>query len=237
MAQTWIFPDVHGYVKTLRMLFLQIRPSKEDHLIFLGDYIDRGPDAKGVIDFVMELQQEGYQIDALKGNHESYMIETYRVELTRRKGLFAGKNSQKEAWFEHGGRETLASFHQKDLRKVPPEYIRWMDERPLYLILDGYVIVHAGLNFKIDNPFDDTFAMLWVKDFEIIPEKIDHRILIHGHTPVSHEFILETLENDQFGFIDLDNGVYMKGREGFGNLMALELHSRQLVVQPAIDDD
>lgn len=230
---TWIIPDIHGYVKALEGLLSQIQPSKSDLLIFLGDYIDRGPDSKGVIDKVMQLQEDGYQIVALRGNHESYMLEAYYQALNMGGGFFQKKNQKQKAWFEHGGKEALKSFGVKDLRKVPQKYIQWMEKTSLYYQTSEYIIVHAGLNFTLENPFEDEHAMLWIKDFEVDPQKIGGRRVIHGHTPVSHEFMVETIESEEFDFIDLDNGVYMEGRNGFGNLMALELDSKQLVVQPA----
>ena len=230
---TWIIPDIHGYVKALEGLLSQIQPSKSDLLIFLGDYIDRGPDSKGVMDKVMQLQHDGYQIVALRGNHESYMLEAYYQAISMGGGFFQKKNQKQKAWFEHGGKEALKSFGVKDLRKVPEKYIHWMEKTTLYYQTPEYVIVHAGLNFTLDDPFQDEHAMLWIKDFEVEPQKIGKRKVIHGHTPVSHEFIVESLNGEEFDFIDLDNGVYMEGRNGFGNLMALELDSKQLIVQPA----
>ena len=231
--KTWIIPDIHGYAKTLEELLMQIQPSKDDHLIFLGDYIDRGLDSKGVLDIVMKMEADGYRMTTLLGNHESYFVEAYYHAQELGGGLFKKKNLKQKAWFEHGGKEALKSFGVKDLRKVPEKYIRWIENRELYYQTDKYLIVHAGLNFTIDNPYDDEHAMLWIKDFEVDTKKIDGRKVIHGHTPVSHEFILETLESEDFDFIDLDNGVYMEGRNGFGNLMALELQSKQLIVQPS----
>jgi serine/threonine protein phosphatase 1 len=233
IMNTWIIPDIHGFSKTLEGLLSQIQPSKSDHLIFLGDYIDRGPDSKGVMDLVMNMEQEGYQITALKGNHESYFVEAYYQAFENGRGVFRKKNQKQKTWFEHGGKEALKSFGVKDLRKVPEKYIKWIEGTKLYYQTDNYLIVHAGMNFTIDDPYLDTHAMLWIKDFEVIPEKIGHRKVVHGHTPVSHEFIMETIEKDEFDFIDLDNGVYMQGRTGFGNLMALEIDSKQLVVRPA----
>lgn len=229
---TWIIPDIHGFSKTLEALLSQIQPSKEDHLVFLGDYIDRGPDSKGVMDLVMKMEQEGYQITALKGNHESYFVEAYYHAFEYRSSFFNRKSPKQKAWFEHGGKEALKSFGVKDVKKVPLKYINWIEERSLYYQTSDYLIVHAGMNFTIDDPYQDEHAMLWIKDFEVIPEKIGNRKIIHGHTPVSHEFILETIEKNEFDFIDLDNGVYIEGRAGFGNLMAFNLENKQLVVQP-----
>jgi serine/threonine protein phosphatase 1 len=77
--------------------------------------------------------------------------------------------------------------------------------------------------------------MLWAKDFKVIPEKIGNRKVVHGHVPVSLDFIDLLSKNDRFDFIDLDNGVYMPGKAGFGNLVAMELHSRELIIQPNLD--
>ena len=237
MNKTWIFPDIHGYKKTLEKLLGQILPSKDDKLIFLGDYIDRGPDSKGVIDFVRSLQDDGYNVVCLKGNHEEYFVEAYYESLGHKKGFFSRKPPKLKAWMEHGGKEALESFGVKDLKKIPREYIEWVEQGELYVELDDFVVVHAGLNFQLDDPFEDKHAMLWIKEFDIIPEKIGHRKIIHGHTPVNHEFISEMVETDRYDFIDLDNGIYMPQRQGYGNLMALELSEMKLVAQPNVEDD
>lgn len=235
MPKQWVFPDIHGCSATLEALMSQILPDKKDELIFLGDYVDRGPDAKGVLDYIMKLEEDGYNVIALKGNHEEFFINAYEEAFEKRRGLFGSKKMVRKEWFLHGGKDTLKSFGVNDIRKVPKKYISWMKALRIYLVLDNYIIVHAGLNFKNDNPLEDTYSMLWTKEFTVIPEKIDNKIVLHGHTPVSHEFIVETIENGKDNFIDLDNGVYMSKRNGFGNLMAFELSSRQLMVQPNIE--
>ncbi|MCF8230962.1 MAG: metallophosphoesterase [Bacteroidales bacterium] len=237
MKKTWIFPDIHGYRKTLESLFDQIKPSKEEHLIFLGDYIDRGPDSKGTIDFIRNLQEEGYRITPLIGNHEQYFVEAYYEALNYKQGFFSRKPPKFKAWMEHGGKQALKSFGVKDLRKIPPEYISWIEDCEYYVELDDYVVVHAGLNFYKDNPFEDKHSMLWIKEYDIFPEMIGNRKIIHGHTPVNHEFIVEMVETDRYNFIDLDNGVYMLNRQGYGNLMAFEISSKQLVVQPNLENE
>ena len=87
----------------------------------------------------------------------------------------------------------------------------------------------------IDNPFEDRHAMMWIKEFKVIPEKIGNRKVIHGHVPVSLDFIELLRTSLKFDFIDLDNGVYMPEKDGFGNLVALELTSMEMKVQPNLD--
>ena len=70
MARRWIIPDIHGCAKTVKVLLENmLKVTKHDQLYFLGDYIDRGPDSKGVIDYLMWLQKEEYEVHFIKGNH------------------------------------------------------------------------------------------------------------------------------------------------------------------------
>lgn len=236
MPKQWVIPDTHGFVKTLRALLEQIRPTKEDELYFLGDYIDRGPDSKGLIDYLIHLKKTGYKARFLKGNHEDYMVQAWDDEQNLKSFLgFKQKNRKKIEWLAVGGKETLKSFGTKNLADVPYEYIEWMRNLEYYIILEKYILVHAGFNFNIDNIYEDTDAMLWCREFEVNLEKTGGRRIIHGHVPVSHEFIDHCIRKDTYTFFDIDNGVYVKNKNGFGNLTALELNSHMLVVQPCVE--
>ncbi len=82
MIKKWVIPDIHGCVLTLKTLIeTQIKPNKNDHLIFLGDYIDRGPDSQGVIDYIMDMQKNDFNITALMGNHEDYCVRAYDEDV------------------------------------------------------------------------------------------------------------------------------------------------------------
>ena len=237
MPKQWVIPDIHGCSRSLRALIEeQIVPSVGDQLLFLGDYVDRGPDSKGVLDYVIWLEARGYDVVALKGNHEEFFVKSWDEEQTLKKFLFFKQgNTSKNQWLKHGGKETLESFGTDDLAEIPEHYIEWMRKLKLYHETGKFVLVHAGLNFKIEDPFSDEWAMLWLKDYKIIPKKIGHRKLIHGHVPVNLEFIDISLKNPRQPFIDLDNGCYMINRPGYGNLVALELGSMELKIQPNLD--
>lgn len=101
--------------------------------------------------------------------------------------------------------------------------------------MEDFVLVHAGLNFEKKDPFEDKINMLWTRDFEIEPAKINHRTIIHGHVPVHIDFINLCIGKDDYHFIDLDNGVYITNKEGFGNLTAFELNTKTLLSQNNID--
>jgi serine/threonine protein phosphatase 1 len=237
MNKQWVIPDIHGHSKTLRALVgEQIRPARYDTIFFLGDYIDRGPDSKGVIDFIMSLKRDNFNIRTLRGNHEDYLVRTFDNETVRKNLLgITYQNNLKKEWFKYGGKETLKSFQVTDVHEIPKEYITWMRELEYYISLDSFLLVHAGFNFNMEDPFSDKPSMMWIKDFKADPKKTGNRKVIHGHVPVSLDFIELLRSSNNFNFIDLDNGIYMRDNSGFGNLIALELTSMEMRVQNNLD--
>lgn len=238
MIKKWVIPDIHGCVFTLKTLIeTQIKPNKNDHLIFLGDYIDRGPDSKGVIDYIMEMQKNNYNITALMGNHEDYCIKAYNED---KKNIgFLGirrKTKIQKEWEMYGGLQALESFNVDWPKDIPEKYLDWMRNLDYYTEVDDFIIVHAGLNFKEDDPFKDKRAMIWIRDFKVDNEKISNKTIIHGHVPVNLEFIEHSLISPDYKFIDLDNGVYYTGKPGYGNLIALELTEMKYTIQSLMDE-
>lgn len=236
MPRQWVIPDIHGHPKTLQALIEnKIKPSHTDSIYFLGDYIDRGPDSKGVIDFIMRLQKAKYAIRTLRGNHEDYLLRIFDKESEKHILGITVRNSLKKEWFKYGGQDTLKSFQAGDVHEIPSVYIKWMKNLEYYIELEQFILVHAGFNFGIEDPFSDKASMMWIKEFEVDPNKTGNRKVIHGHVPVSLGFIKFKTNRSTASFIDLDNGIYMPGKEGFGNLVALNLTTMEIVVQPNVD--
>ena len=157
-------------------------------------------------------------------------------EPTTRKFIKLGKKNRfKEAWFAHGGEDCMKSFGVTKLSQIPPNYIEWFKSLKYFIELPGHILVHAGLNFKNKDPFEDKVAMLWTRDFEILSDKIENKLIIHGHVPVHIEFINLCIKKNNYHYIDLDNGVYVKDKDGFGKLTAYELSSQTLLTQENID--
>jgi len=237
MGRTWVIPDSHGCLFTFRTLVEnQIGLTYEDRLILLGDYIDRGPDSRRLIDYIIQLSTDGYNITAIRGNHEDFLFKVWETANIPW-GLLnmVSRNKMRKDWIDSGGGTTLRSFGVDDMRLFPVSYIEWIKSLPLYVELDKFLIVHAGFNFEAADIFADEQAMMWIRDYKIDPEKINNRRIIHGHVPVPLDFIFASLESETYHFIALDNGVYMINRPGFGNLLALELSSLKLLVQPNLD--
>lgn len=232
----WVIPDIHGCYKTLRKLVEdQISPSKEDTITFLGDYIDRGPHSKKVIDYVMMLQEEMSNINCLRGNHEEFMLQAYYKEVNRKWHYFYTGNPMLNLWKSVGGKQAMQSFRVSKVSDVPKKYIEWLENLKHYILTEKFVIVHAGLNFDIDDPFSDLEAMTQIRNFEVVPEKIGNRRIIHGHVPLSIDFIKSNLENPESPFIALDNGCYHRTKPNLGSLTALEINNLEIVSQVNID--
>lgn len=236
--RTWVIPDVHGCLQTLRSLVEDlIGLQKNDSLIFLGDVIDRGPASKGVIDYILNLQKSGIKTTVIKGNHEEYMAKVFREEQSKSgfRKMMGFKSSSLKEWMMYGGADTLQSFNAYTVSAIPEFYIEWIESLQYYIQWENFLIVHAGFNFDNDDIFSDTQSMMWIREYKIDPEKLGNRKIIHGHVPVTLDFIHQSIISNSFQFIDLDNGVYLSDKPGFGNLLALELNTMELLVQPNLD--
>ncbi len=107
-----------------------------------------------------------------------------------------------------------------------------------YAITDKFIFVHAGLDFSIQNPLDNTEAMLWLIDWykNINYKWLKNRIIIHGHQSISCEQIENQLKNiNSLQVINIDNDCVSKNKKGFGSLCCLELTEMKLIFQENVD--
>ena len=238
MKKIWVIPDIHGCVKTVKTLVEnQIEPDKDDQLIFIGDYIDRGPDSKGVIDYIMELEAQGFAIRKLMGNHEDYCLTAWEEDQDVRSFLgIRPKTSTQKEWETYGGKQALESWNVDRPREIPQKYIDWMKELEYFIEIDNFVVVHAGLNFELDDPFEDKYAMIWLREYQLDESKLNNKTIIHGHVPVNLEYIDMAVNAKGPRVIGIDNGIYFSNRPGYGNLVALELTSMEYAVQSLMDE-
>lgn len=218
VGRRFAIADVHGCLNTLRRMVEDILKLGEDDVLYLlGDYIDRGPDSKGVLDYLMQLCMSDLDIRPLLGNHERMLLNAVtRTEEARNR------------WFDCDGRLTMQQFGVKKPSDIPEEYINFLSTLPTVLTTDDYVFVHAGLHFGVADPVNDTpdFFRLWDRDYKVKPELIGNRTLVVGHTVTDIHTIRKSLETKH---IMLDNGCFKKGYIGFGSLVALNLDTRNII--------
>jgi serine/threonine protein phosphatase 1 len=212
MGRTIAIGDIHGCSKTFEKLLLdKIKIQKTDQIYCIGDYIDRGKDSKGVLDLILELREQTYNIFTLRGNHEQMLLDCLVDEAALK------------IWIRNGGGETIRSFGIGSLENLHKKYWAFFKETKLYIETEKYIFVHAGLNFHRPDMFEDKEAMLWIRDFSPHQPALQNKILIHGHTPKSLKFIL----NQKGNCINIDGGCVYKHLASFGNLVAVDLTNQR----------
>ena len=227
--RTIILTDIHGCNKSFRAILAQIQPNPEDHFCFLGDYIDRGPDSKGVIDTIFELEAKGHQCTCLIGNHEELLLDAIQEDVI-----------SKAIWKENGGRSTLASFDIPTVEHLPDKYVQFFEGLQNYAEIDNAILVHAGLDFQENqNPLEGTEEMRWIRYWynDIDYGWLGDRIIIHGHTP---QTVAETEEQlvtlHQNRYLNLDTGCAHEIK-GSGVLTAFDLTNEKLYFQERVEGD
>lgn len=133
--------------------------------------------------------------------------------------------------------EAIASFGVQHCRDIPKKYINWIQELDYFLVVDQYILVHAGLNFNTLNPLEDFSEMIWIRRWkqDLDREWLGDRIVVHGHTPTNLEEIkTEAKHLTQMPVLDIDGGCCFDFA-GLGHLVAFELGSQKIYAQPRID--
>ena len=176
MTLTYAIGDIHGSLDKLRALFARCeahaagRPMK---LVFLGDYIDRGPESFGVIDFLLTLRKRrGDAIVTLKGNHEEMALSVIDGQ------------SAAGPWLVQGGAETLESYEVAQPGDIPRAHVDWM--RALRLSYDDgrRFFVHAGVNPDLPLDAQNANDLLWIRQPFLSDPRDYGRLIVHGHTPL-----------------------------------------------------
>jgi len=193
--------DLHGRLDALERLLEQIQPDLEkDQLVFMGDYIDRGPESKGVVDYVLRLKNLSppEHFICLKGNHEAMFLNFLQGQDVDLFLFNGGLSTIRDYWgddWEEGGQLVLPADHR-----------RFFEELRLYYETPDYIFVHGGL--KPGVPLEEQVEedLLWVRG-EFIASMDDFgKKVIFGHTPFRQPLVMPNK-------IGIDTGVV------YGNLL------------------
>lgn len=217
----FVIADIHGCSKTLKKLLDKVALSKDDELYFLGDFIDKGKDSAGVLDIIISLNDKGYKILPLRGNHEeNLLLDCKNYEPRMFKGYVTRFNKSGNLLDDKG--------------RIIPKYIEFIQSLPYYYELDDFWIVHAGFNTKRNDFLEDTHAMLEITDFKYDLKKLKGKRVIHGHMVKDISEIRKSIENESM-IIPLDNGcVYNSPNKRYdhnntGYLNCLNLDTFELI--------
>lgn len=159
--------DVHGCLKSLKTLLETVSPAADDKVIMLGDYVDRGPDSKGVIDYLINWPWKA-QLILLKGNHEIIMAEA---------GFSADHLNY---WCNVGGLETLASYDAK-YANIPESHWKFINQGLPYYETKKVIYVHGGVARKKPLADQDPVDLAW-RRFPDARKHFSKKLVVCGHT-------------------------------------------------------
>jgi len=209
--------DIHGRLDLLSELHRMILDDAMWHaaarqlVVYLGDYVDRGPDSAAVLDLLLDRPLAGFEIVHLLGNHEDSLAR------------FLDDIDVGPAWLRYGGVATLASYGvevRPDLRSdeaellrlqsaarrsVPGRHLDFINTMSLMHAEGGYAFVHAGIRPGVAFDRQSRDDLLWIRD-EFLQSKADHgKVVVHGHTIYDSPDV-------QSNRIGIDTGAFFSGR-------------------------
>jgi serine/threonine protein phosphatase 1 len=207
--------DIHGRADLLAALLaridsdLNVRPIGNSAQVFLGDYIDRGPNSRQVLDLLIERQRQ-HNVLCLKGNHEVYAVQAL------------SEPSVLPEWLKMGGIATLVSYGVKRpardddpqaQREASAAFRRALPDSHLHFLLHlapsfshgDYFFAHAGVRPEVPLQQQHERDLLWIRDDFLLHEEDFGKVVVHGHTPAPEPDIRPNR-------INIDTGAYATGR-------------------------
>lgn len=234
---TYAVGDIHGRADLLARLLEKIRVDRAGRaapgralIVFLGDYVDRGPHSREVIEQLIAFRGDpAFESRFLLGNHEDAMLDYLDGRIS---GL---------GWAKHGGDTTLRSYGVEPPREgsrtawaarrdafraaVPPSHRTFLEQLELAVAQDRLLFVHAGIRPGVALEHQDKRDLLWIRSEFLRGERDDRWLVVHGHTPKEEAYTGP-------GRLCLDSGSYISGRltaavfEG-AELALIETHARE----------
>jgi serine/threonine protein phosphatase 1 len=174
---TYAIGDVHGcFDKLVRLIdrCMAHAGARQRKFVFIGDYIDRGPDSRAVVELLIEMQSKMSGVICLRGNHEAMVVTA------------AEEGDRTEAWWlDNGGPETLLSYGVRRAAELPADHLRWFRSLPLSYDDGRRYFVHAGVDPERPLDRQDEHDQLWIREAFLYDERDYGRLIVHGHTPLA----------------------------------------------------
>ena len=181
--KTFVIGDIHGHLDMLKRLIDKIpwRPGKNS-LIFVGDYIDRGPDSKAVVDCILNLIGMDPEVTCLLGNHEAMLLD-----------YLAGRNQ--DIYLANKGFTTLKNYladkPEGEASLIPDNHLSFYRSLRPFMELGNYYVVHAGFRPGIEIERQAVEDMLWIREPFISSNYDFGKKVVFGHTPFSRPLVTD----------------------------------------------
>ena len=196
-----VISDIHGQLRMLLDVINAIDCSAIDEFIFLGDYVDRGPESSGVINYLINFSKD-HNCVFLKGNHEDMMLRAFENE------------EDKYLWLLNGGTKTINSYDGA----YPSKHVDWLNKLKLIHEDEKNIYVHAGIDPEKKLSEQKESDLLWIRDdFYMHPTGLK-KTVVFGHTPILHLNKIDSVKADK---IACDYGAAYPRHGGF--LKAVEV--------------
>ncbi|WP_172370984.1 metallophosphoesterase family protein [Sporosarcina jiandibaonis] len=217
MKRILAISDIHGEIELFERLLSDVNyDSSHDQLILLGDYVDRGPNSKKVLDKVIELESEGAFV--LKGNHEDMMIKALTTDEERPWKNWVNRN---------GGRTTLESYGFTPSEFLVPDekefikpklrcvtlarHLDFIQNLEHYIELEEYIFVHAGVRPNLALEETDPYTLMWIRE-EFYSTYSGQKTIVFGHTPTKHLHGKHSIFFGNNRIIGIDGGAVFGGQ-------------------------
>ncbi len=208
-GRTLVIGDIHGCSTALELMLEELSPQSDDVVVTLGDYVDRGPDTRGVLHHLLELEAST-QLIPLLGNHEILMLDARNNHV------------DSDSWYGVGGRQTMQSYgcmDTPDWNAIPQEHWDFLSQRlRRWHVTDTHIFAHANVNAMLPMPDQSDDWLFW-RRFDDSHPHFSGKTLICGHTAQK-----DGLPRIWPGRICLDTWVY-----GEGWLTALDVGTETFV--------
>ncbi len=181
MEKIFAIGDIHGSYDQLLDLMAKLPIDfANDTLVFIGDYIDRGPCSVEVVDYLIDLKKRVPGVIFLKGNHED-MLQKYL------------DGTDRFTYLLNGGQNTLDSYLsrkiQSDSFPIPADHMDFFNSLQLYYETEAYIFVHAGLRPKVPLASQQAEDMLWIRDKFIYSNYNFGKPVVFGHSPLEKPLV------------------------------------------------
>jgi serine/threonine protein phosphatase 1 len=208
--------DIHGRADLLADLLRQIeadaagRNASRTTLVFVGDYVDRGPDSRGVVEMLLHDLPRGFDARFLKGNHEALLLD------------FVADPDKLDHWRRNGGGATMDSYgvdvagllaakaspvvwHAAFIAKLPEPHLAFYTSLRLHVSVGDYLFVHAGIRPGVPLDAQDETDLIWIRHEFLDATGPFGPVVVHGHTPVDAPVVTPNR-------IGIDTGAVFSGR-------------------------